>query len=156
MEGIFQGSEPLPKKPSDISTTGTICSNAIFAAWKAISKQWAGECAAITTSGLSPFRPYRTCIKSDCSVFVGSPVQGPPLCTSTITKGSSVIIAKPIASDFSEMPGPEVVVTANLPANAAPIDVHMPAISSSVCIVFTFRFLYNASSSKIEVAGVMG
>jgi len=63
--------------------------------------------------------------------LVGKPVEGPPRCTSTITKGSSVITASPIASDLSDRPGPEVVVTAKLPAYAAPMAVQMPDISSS-------------------------
>lgn len=38
---------------------------------------------------------------------------------------------QPIASDLSDRPGPEVVVTAKLPAYAAPMAVQMPDISSS-------------------------
>ena len=36
------------------------------------------------------------------------PVDGPARCTSTTTSGSSTIIASPIASLFSAIPGPDV------------------------------------------------
>ena len=49
-----------------------------------------------------------------------------------------------------------MVVTAKLPANAAPMAVQMPAISSSACTVFTPRSLRLASSSRMTVAGVIG
>src|SRR5574344_1096349 len=133
-----------------------MCSRAILAALKAISKQLAGEWAATTTSGLSPFLPYNTSFRSACSVLVGIPVHGPARCTSTTTNGNSVITASPNASDLRERPGPEVVVTAKSPAQDAPIAQHIPAISSSVCIVFTFKLLYNANSSRMAVAGVIG
>ena len=111
--------------------TGVMCSNAIFDATKAISKQLVGVEAARTTTGDSPFLPYKACSKSVCSDLVGSPVEGPPRCTSIITNGSSAITARPIASLFSASPGPEVDVAARLPAKLAPIAVHIPAISSS-------------------------
>ena len=72
----------------------------------------------MTGIGLSPFLPYKACNKSVCSDLVGSPVEGPPRCTSTITKGNSVITARFIASLFRQIPGPEVVVTAKAPAKA--------------------------------------
>ena len=53
--------------------------------------------AATTGSGASPWRPYMASSRSDCSVFVGSPVDGPPRCTSTTMSGSSRLIASPIA-----------------------------------------------------------
>lgn len=40
-------------------------------------------------------------------------------------------MAKPMASPFSANPGPEVDVTAKLPAKLAPIAEQIPAISSS-------------------------
>ena len=43
-----------------------------------------GSAGAITGSGASPLRPNIACSRSDCSVLVGSPVDGPPRCTSTI------------------------------------------------------------------------
>ena len=141
MEGIRHGSEPFPRKPSDNNTTGIMCSRAIFAAVNAASKQCAGECAATTATGHSPFLPYNTCARSVCSVLVGIPVEGPALWTSTTTSGSSVITARPRASDFRDSPGPEVVVTASSPAYAAPMAVQMPAISSSACMVVTPRYL---------------
>ena len=54
-------------------------SNVILDAMYAQSKQFPGEELARTIAGLSPFLPYKACIKSDCSVFVGNPVEGPPL-----------------------------------------------------------------------------
>ena len=42
-----------------------------------------------------------------------------------------MITAKPIASDFKDNPGPEVVVHAKEPAKEAPIAEQIPAISSS-------------------------
>jgi hypothetical protein len=83
-------------------------------------------------------------------------VDGPPLWTFMITRGSSVITARPIASDLSARPGPDVEVTARFPAKLAPIDVHMPAISSSAWKLLTPRSFLAESSSRIPVAGVMG
>ena len=143
-------------KPSVSRITGVIRSRAILLAIKAISKQSLGLLAATTTSGHSPLRPQSACMRSDCSVFVGRPVEGPPRCTSTITSGNSVITANPSASLFSERPGPEVVVMAKLPAKAAPIEVQIPAISSSACRVLTPKSLRFASSTRMSVAGVMG
>jgi hypothetical protein len=60
-------------------------------------------------------RPNSACMRSACSVFVGRPVEGPPRWTSTITIGSSVAMASPMASVLSAMPGPEVVVMARAP-----------------------------------------
>ena len=48
-----------------------------------------------------------------------------------------MITAKFMASLFKHTPGPEVVVTAKAPANAAPTADAQPAISSSHCTVFT-------------------
>ena len=45
--------------------------------------------------------------------------------------GSSVITARPIASDFSADPQVRVVVTPREPANDAPMAAPTPAISSS-------------------------
>ena len=56
-------------------------------------------------SGASPLRPNIACSRSACSVLVGSPVDGPPRCTSTTSSGSSSATARPIVSLLSEMPG---------------------------------------------------
>ena len=50
----------------------------------------------------------------------GSPVEGPPRCTSTITRGSSRLMASPMVSDLRSSPGPLVVVTPSDPPKAAP------------------------------------
>ncbi len=129
---------------------------AIRAASMAASKQSAGERGATTGSGASPLRPYIACSRSDCSVLVGSPVDGPPRCTSTTTSGSSSITARPMVSIFSAMPGPEVVVTPSAPPYAAPRAAPMPAISSSAWNVVTSKFLCFDSSWRMSEAGVIG
>src|SRR5258706_15918411 len=93
--------------------------------------QAAGVDAASTGIGASELRPKSACNKSACSVLVGRPVDGPPRWMSQITNGISTATARPIASVFSAMPGPEVVVIAKAPAYAAPIAEVTAAISSS-------------------------
>ena len=87
---------------------------------------------------------------------MGSPVDGPPRCTFTTTIGNSAITPRPKASALSAKPGPEVEVTASLPANEAPMVVHIPAISSSAWKLFTPRSFLSARACKISVAGVEG
>ena len=65
-------------------------------------------------------------------------------------------IARPIVSDFSAIPGPEVVVTASEPPYAAPRAAPMPAISSSSCSVRTPNSLCRLSSWRMSLAGVIG
>ena len=72
--------------------------------------------AAITTLGASPWLPNIALSRSPCSALVGWPVLGPPRCTLTTTRGISPITARPMPSCFREYPGPEVIVTAHLPA----------------------------------------
>ncbi len=102
-----------------------------------MSKQSAGVLGATMATGHSPLRPYIACNRSDCSVLVGRPVLGPPRCTSMMTHGISVITARPMASDFRQMPGPLVAVTPSAPPKAAPRAMPMAAISSSACTVRT-------------------
>src|SRR5918997_452256 len=97
----------------------------------AAQKHDGGEYDATIGSGASPWRPYIACSRSDCSVFVGSPVDGPPRWISMTINGSSRDSANPSASDLRSRPGPEVVVTPIWPENAAPIAIEMAAISSS-------------------------
>ena len=73
-----------------------------------------------------------------------------------ITRGSSSITARLMASLFKQMPGPEVLVAANAPAKAAPTALAQPEISSSHCTVVTPSDLCLANSCRISVAGVMG
>ena len=95
--------------------------------------------------------------RSLCSVRVGRPVDGPPRCTSTITIGTSVIPARPIASTIRQNPPPEVGVIARAPAKEAPIAMQAAAISSSACLVTTpYSWGTAASHSMMEVAGLMG
>ena len=56
-----------------------MCSIAIRQASKDASKQSEGVLADTTGIGASPFLPYIACSRSACSVFVGKPVDGPPL-----------------------------------------------------------------------------
>src|ERR1700761_6356264 len=86
----------------------------------ATSKQSPGERDAITGIGASALRPQTAMNRSDCSVLVGKPVDGPARWVSTITSGSSVEIARPIASVLSAMPGPEDAVMPSLPPKDAP------------------------------------
>ena len=66
------------------------------------------------------------------------------------------MIARFMASDFRQTPGPEVDVTANAPANEAPILEAQPEISSSHCTVVTPKDLCLDSSCNTSVAGVIG
>ena len=136
--------------------TGTIYLTAIRLASIATQKQSAGVDAASTGIGASELRPNKACNKSACSVLVGRPVDGPPRWMSQITNGISTATARPIASVFSAMPGPEVVVIAKAPAYAAPIAEVTAAISSSAWNVITPKSLYCESSCKMSEAGVMG
>ena len=54
-----------------------------------------------------------------------------------MTSGSSVITARPIASDFRQMPGPLVPVTPRAPPKLAPMATPTAAISSSAWNVLT-------------------
>ncbi len=119
-------------------------------------KQWAGLYDAITGSGASPWRPNSAMLRSDASVLVGSPVDGPPRWMSTIRSGSSTEMASEIVSLFSASPGPLVVVTPRWPANAAPSAMPTAAISSSACTVRTPKCLCFDSSWRMSLAGVIG
>src|SRR5262249_39942828 len=122
----------------------------------AASKQCDGDLAATTGTGDSPLRPYNTISRSPCSGLVGIPVDGPARWMSQITSGSSSWIARPIGSAFRTTPGPADVVTPSAPPNDAPTAAPAAAISSSAWNVRTPKFLWPASSSRIELAGVIG
>ena len=129
---------------------------AMRAASKAIQKQSPGVQGARTGIGASLLRPYIACSRSACSVFVGSPVEGPPRWMLLMMMGSSTIVARPIDSVLRATPGPLVVVIASAPPKAAPIAAVIPAISSSAWNVLTPKFLYMESSCKMSLAGVIG
>ena len=97
----------------------------------ATSKQSVAVDAAITGIGVSPWRPNTAILKSDCSVLVGRPVDGPPRCVFTTTNGSSAATANEIPSAFRAIPGPALEVTPKDPAKEAPIAEQTAAISSS-------------------------
>src|SRR3954451_1094205 len=126
------------------------------AASTAASKQSAGVHGAITGTGASPLRPYIACSRSACSVLVGRPVEGPPRWMSTTSSGNSNDTARPIVSDFSATPGPDVVVTASDPPNAAPSAAPIAAISSSAWKVRTPKLLCLDNSCRMSEAGVIG
>ena len=71
-------------------------------------------------SGESLLRPNMTWSRSACSFLVGMPVDGPARWTSTTTRGSSTMTARPMASDLRAMPGPELAVRPMRPAVARP------------------------------------
>ena len=154
--GIRHGSEPLATEPSESTSTGVRYVTAIRTASSAMSKQSPGERGARIGRGASPLRPNIACSRSACSVLVGSPVDGPPRCTSITSSGSSRATASPIVSLFSEIPGPEVVVTPSAPPNAAPSAAPTPAISSSAWKVVTPSALCLLSSCRMSLAGVIG
>ena len=129
---------------------------AIRTASSAASKQSAGERGATIGTGASPLRPNIACSRSACSVFVGSPVLGPPRWTSTTTSGSSSETASPIVSLFRARPGPEVVLTATAPPYAAPRAMPIAAISSSACSVVTPNRLSRLRVCRMSEAGVIG
>ena len=129
---------------------------AIRAASIAASKQSAGERGATIGTGASPLRPNIACSRSACSVLVGRPVEGPPRWTSMTSSGSSSVTARPMVSDLSAMPGPEVVVTPSAPPNDAPRAAPTPAISSSAWNVVTPKRLCLLSSCRMSEAGVIG
>ena len=122
----------------------------------ATSKQSLGEEAARTGSGDSPLRPNITCSRSACSVLVGSPVEGPPRWMSQTTSGSSVMIARFIASAFRQMPGPLVPVTPSAPPKLAPMAAPTAAISSSAWNVMTLNCFWAARLCRMSLAGVIG
>ena len=97
-----------------------------------------------------------TISRSPCSGFVGIPVDGPARWMSRISSGSSSVIARPIVSFFSTIPGPADVQTPSAPPNEAPSAAPTAAISSSAWKVRTPKFLCFASSSRIADAGVIG
>ena len=112
---------------------------------------------AVTMRGNSPWEALMANSRSLCSVRVGRPVDGPPRCDSTITIGTSVMPARPIASTIRQNPPPEVAVSARAPVNDAPIAIQAAAISSSACLVTTPYSRGSADShSMMEVAGVIG
>ena len=121
-----------------------------------MKKQSPGVAGARTTTGDSLLRPYSACMRSACSVFVGSPVDGPPRWISKMTSGSSAITARPIPSPLSATPGPLEPVTPIAPPKEAPMADVTAAISSSAWIVRTRKRLCSASSCRMSLAGVIG
>ena len=65
------------------------------------------------------------------------PVEGPARCELTMIIGSSVEMARPMASVLSAMPGPDDEVTPSEPPNDAPMAAQAAAISSSAWKVVT-------------------
>ena len=95
--------------------TGVMYLSARRDASMAIVKHSPGVAGASTGIGHSPLRPKMAWNRSACSTFVGRPVDGPARWTLTMTIGSSVMTARPMASVLSATPGPEVPVRARAP-----------------------------------------
>ena len=112
---------------------------------------------AMTARGVSPWLAKTACSRSDCSLFVGRPVDGPPRCTLTITAGTSAIDERPSISAISERPGPDVAVIDFTPANDAPMTAPIAESSSSVCSAVPPSFgSHSASMCRISDDGVIG
>src|ERR1041384_585031 len=122
----------------------------------ATGKQSVGVAAATTGRGESALRPSTAWNRSDCSVFVGMPVEGPARCESITTSGNSVAMASPRPSVLSATPGPDDDVTPSAPAYEAPIAEQIAAISSSAWKVTTPYCVSPASVCRIDDAGVIG
>ena len=105
----------------------------------------------------SPWPGYIAVIRSDCSVLVGRPVDGPPRWMSATTSGISAIHASPSPSLIREKPGPAVPVIAFLPAKPAPMMLVIDSISDVAWytnLPGPARLLSSQTSS--EVAGEIG
>src|SRR5918996_2648307 len=155
-DGILHGSAPLARYPSERRITGVMYLSAMRAASSAAQKHDGGEYDATIGTGASPCRPNIACRRSDCSVLVGSPVDGPPRWMSMTISGSSSDTPRPIASALRSRPGPEVVVTPMWPANAEPRAMLTAAISSSACTVRTPKFLWRDSLGRGWGGGGVG
>src|SRR2546426_667680 len=121
--GMRHGSAAWARNASESRITCVMYFVARRTASIATSKQSVAVAAASTASGASALRPWTACSRSDCSAFVGMPVEGPARWEFTTTRGSSVAIARPSISVLSAMPGPEVDVTPNIPAYAGMLGV---------------------------------
>ena len=142
---------------SESRITGVWYSSATLKASTVIAKVSATEVGASTGRTTSPCAEKQAWKRSDCSLFVGMPVEGPPRCTFTQTSGSSAIEASPSISVLSDMPGPEVAVSTFLPAKEAPTQAPMPAISSSAWIIVPPYFqISRARKCMISDEGVIG
>ncbi len=119
--GSRHGSAPLARYPSERTNTGVRYLTAMRAASMATSKQCEGVMGATMGTGASPCRPNMAWRRSDCSVLVGRPVEGPPRWMSMTRSGSSRLTAMPTDSDLRSTPGPLVVVTPSDPPKAAPM-----------------------------------
>ncbi len=111
----------------------------------------------MTTRGASPWPANTACQRSDCSLLVGRPVEGPPRWTSTTTQGTSAMEARPSISVMSDRPGPDVDVMDFTPANDAPTTAPIAASSSSVWMTEPPIFGSHSSANwRISVEGVIG
>ena len=126
------------------------------AASSAASKQSAGDRGATIGTGASPLRPNIACSRSACSVLVGSPVDGPAALDVDDEQRQLERHPQPDRLRLQRQPGPDVVVTASAPPNAAPSAAPTPAISSSAWKVRTPKRLCLRSSCRMSEAGVIG
>ena len=129
--GRGNGVTPVARLASESTITTVRNASAIRRAVTMTWKHSSIVAGAMTRAARRPVWPNSAASRSDCSTLVGSPVLGPPRCTSMTTSGISVITASPRNSVLSARPGPEVIVNATLPAYDAPIATPTAAISSS-------------------------
>src|SRR2546426_10110889 len=107
--------------------------------------------------GQSPCPAPRARLRSPCSVFVGSPVEGPDRWQRIATTGASTIPPWPRPSTIRENPPPDVAVIARTPAKPAPIAMLIAASSSSTCFTTTPYFgAWSAIQYIIDEAGGIG
>ena len=107
--------------------------------------------------GKSPWLAPSICQRSPCSVFVGTPVEGPARCTFTSTMGISIMAAAPTASDIRANPPPEVAAMARAPTCDAPMTMFATPISSSTCRTMMPRSrAFCAIQCSTPVEGLMG
>jgi hypothetical protein len=142
---------------SERTITGLCRRSAMLKASTVTPKVSATLVGASTGRGASPWAEKQAWRRSACSLLVGMPVEGPPRCTFTHTRGSSAMVARPSNSAFRDMPGPEVAVMDFTPAKEAPTAAPTPAISSSACSMVPPCFqISRERSCMISDEGVMG
>ena len=108
-------------------------------------------------TGASPLRPNIACSRSDCSVLVGSPVDGPPRWTSTTISGSSSDHRQPDRLALQRDSRARRWWSRRAPRRTtAPSAAPMPAISSSAWNVRTPNRLCLRQLVQDVRAGVIG
>lgn len=153
--GIFSPFSACPN--SLITITGPWYLSAQLMLRAPASKHSSTEPGANMGMVMSPCPGCIHAIRSLCSDLVGSPVDGPPRCTLTMTHGISAIHASPMPSDIKESPGPAVAVIAFLPEYPAPTIAFIDSISEDTWYANRFcPMRFCSIQTSIVVAGDMG